>query len=185
MPVGKAGSQPQCTVNGCNNKSRSSGLCQEHYATWDLWRRRQDWYKPKKRIQQKCSIYGCGGKHHAKGLCRVHYNAKEVLENPGRNRKYHVLNTYNITIERYNNISKNQNSKCAICGSNQSELRNKLSVDHDHKCCQGEKSCGKCIRGLICGNCNRGIGLFGDSVELLQAAINYLKQYRIIGDLKL
>lgn len=30
-------------------------------------------------------------------------------------------------------------------------------VDHDHKCCSGDKSCGKCVRGILCPGCNTGM----------------------------
>lgn len=61
---------------------------------------------------------------------------------------------------------------CAICRS-----ADDLHVDHDHKCCPSTRraTCGKCIRGVLCGNCNRALGLFRDDVQRLQAAINYLK----------
>lgn len=49
-----------------------------------------------------------------------------------------------------------------------------LVVDHDHGCCPGQKSCGNCIRGLLCDNCNIGLGHFKDSVESLQLAIEYI-----------
>lgn len=64
-----------------------------------------------------------------------------------------------------------QGGGCAICGRTDKSLH----VDHDHRCCPGDKSCGKCVRKLLCGNCNRGIGLFGDSPELMEAAAAYLR----------
>jgi len=68
------------------------------------------------------------------------------------------------------NILEKQNHKCAIC--NNIELRANtqiaLSVDHCHNTFK--------VRGLLCGNCNRAIGLFKDNVDLLQNAINYLNQ---------
>lgn len=58
---------------------------------------------------------------------------------------------------------------CSICGSNE-----RLHVDHDHSCCPGVRSCGSCVRGVLCGTHNRAIGMFSDDVVLLQKAIDYL-----------
>ena len=56
-----------------------------------------------------------------------------------------------------------QGRRCAIC---RSKLGLKFVVDHCHKT--------GCVRGLLCSNCNTGLGLFGDSLERLHAALNYL-----------
>lgn len=73
---------------------------------------------------------------------------------------------YGISIATYNKMLKSQNYSCAICDTHISELTVNLAVDHCHKT--------KTIRGLLCYNCNSGIGRFKDSIELLKKAINYL-----------
>ena len=74
---------------------------------------------------------------------------------------------YNITIETYEEIYRNQNGVCAICEKlNISGKR--LAVDHNH-------STGK-IRGLLCNKCNTGLGNFNDNSEFLFKASEYLKQ---------
>lgn len=68
-----------------------------------------------------------------------------------------------------------QGDRCLICG-NKPHL---LVVDHDHKCCpQRHKTCGKCVRGLLCRSCNTLIGLAKESEEVLSKAIEYLQSYR-------
>lgn len=59
---------------------------------------------------------------------------------------------------------------CEICGAEGETL----AIDHDHSCCPGKYSCGECVRGFICNNCNNGLGRFMDDATLLQAAIDYL-----------
>jgi len=84
---------------------------------------------------------------------------------------------YGITLEQYEAMIDAQDGQCVICrrepsGANHSELR--LHVDHDHQCCPGTRSCGKCVRGLLCRACNVGLGHFGDDVEILLAALGYV-----------
>jgi hypothetical protein len=67
-----------------------------------------------------------------------------------------------------------QHGVCAIC-LNPPKEGTKLHIDHDHACCPGtEKACGKCFRGLLCGNCNRMLGLAKDDPQLLENARYYL-----------
>jgi hypothetical protein len=65
---------------------------------------------------------------------------------------------------------------CLICKRTDRQLH----VDHDHSCCptRGGTSatCGKCVRGLICGPCNRGLGLFFDDADALLRASEYLRR---------
>lgn len=89
----------------------------------------------------------------------------------------HIRNikSYGLTIEQYHKMLEDQNYACKICGMKESTFRKRLSIDHDHKCCPGTKSCGKCIRGLLCHHCNAGLGNFKDNINLLQKVIKYLK----------
>jgi hypothetical protein len=81
---------------------------------------------------------------------------------------------YGLTYEELLAMYEKQNHACKICFRVTS-----LVVDHDHKCCPTpekgrSKSCGKCVRGLICRACNHGLGNFEDNPERLQNAIKYL-----------
>jgi len=83
------------------------------------------------------------------------------------------LKKYNISIDDFNLLIKKQNNLCAICKNPETAIFNKkirkLAVDHCHKTLK--------IRGLLCGNCNIALGKFKDSVEILESAISYLKEY--------
>ena len=85
---------------------------------------------------------------------------------------------YNITHQIYYEMMDKQNGVCAVCKQPEQTHRN-LCVDHDHSCCVGDISCGKCIRGLLCSKCNRGLGLLGDSAYILQNALEYIKNGNI------
>ena len=94
---------------------------------------------------------------------------KEYREkNPNKNRNYQLKRNYNLTPEQYDEMYSNQHGRCAICGVHQSELAFNLAVDHDHE--TGE------VRGLLCRKCNSGIGYFKDDMELINKALDYLKE---------
>jgi hypothetical protein len=74
---------------------------------------------------------------------------------------------------QYKQMLDGQGGVCAICGEPPVEGKN-LSIDHDHSCCPGRTTCGKCIRGLLCNGCNLGIGYLKDDIERLRKAMAYL-----------
>lgn len=73
---------------------------------------------------------------------------------------------YGITLERYEQLFTQQGCVCAICGGEYTGDRS-LQVDHDHHTSE--------VRGLLCWDCNTGIGKFEHDVKLLEQAIEYLK----------
>lgn len=83
---------------------------------------------------------------------------------------------FGITIEDYKRMSQEQNGVCAICGKPETILDprrgilKRLVIDHDH-------DTGK-IRGLLCHNCNSGIGMLQDKQEIVQKAADYLLKYK-------
>lgn len=103
------------------------------------------------------------------------YRAANPEARRGTVRKSEILAKYGLTVQQYDEMLASQNGVCAICERPPGKKR--LCVDHDHLCCPGIKSCGKCVRGLLCDRCNRGIGLFGDSPQALKKAIRYLKKW--------
>ena len=73
---------------------------------------------------------------------------------------------YGITYEQYQEMCRDQDDRCKICGIPSQDLSVRLHIDHCH-------TTGK-IRGLLCQNCNRGLGMFKDNQELLLKAKGYL-----------
>lgn len=97
---------------------------------------------------------------------------KEKANNRYKNYKDEHRNTqlksdYNITLNEYVELLNKQNGKCAICDTSENNGKN-MYIDHDH-------TTGK-IRGLLCHQCNFGLGHFKDNVELLKKAIKYLQK---------
>lgn len=82
-----------------------------------------------------------------------------------RNGKPYSLRTEPSLKERYREMLKYQGGTCAICKKEPNGR--KFSLDHDHTTSQ--------IRGLLCNNCNVGLGFFNDNIEALKSAIAYLE----------
>jgi len=77
---------------------------------------------------------------------------------------------YNLTRADYEALLAKQGGACAVCR----EAADRYCVDHDHACCPRDSSCGKCVRGLLCHRCNRGLGQFLDDPRRLDSALEYL-----------
>jgi hypothetical protein len=78
---------------------------------------------------------------------------------------------YGITDKKYKTLLKKQKGGCGVCGIKNNIFRGKKvhwCVDHDHNT--------GAVRGLLCGACNRGIGLLGDSTVVIQKALDYLER---------
>lgn len=84
--------------------------------------------------------------------------------------RYYERN-YNMTLDEYLNLAEKQNFKCALCGQENYAMKDihsgALVVDHNHE--TGE------VRGLLCHNCNRALGLLQDSIHTIDKIIPYLK----------
>ncbi len=92
------------------------------------------------------------------------------------NRPYKVTwrrkHLYGISNETFKKLWDEQKGLCAVCERPllfKSTRKAKTCIDHNHVTKQ--------VRGLLCDSCNRGLGFFFDSLELLQKAIEYLKKY--------
>lgn len=107
--------------------------------------------------------------------CATHHRAVKKTRSSS-SRKSHLKNTYNMTPEQYEQLYEFQNGLCYICGpySGRNGRNKNLSVDHDHSCCPGRTSCGKCTRGLLCSRCNQLLGSIRDNPEAFQRGIDYL-----------
>lgn len=87
---------------------------------------------------------------------------------PDKHDKY-LKRMYGISLRQYEDMFNSQGKVCAICKCecNRSNTT-RLCVDHDHKT--------DIVRGLLCFQCNVGLGKFKDNVDLLNQAAQYLKE---------
>ncbi len=97
--------------------------------------------------------------------------AKAWTEGQGGKR----MERHNVSAERYVEMHDKYDGKCWCC-----QTRPATSVDHDHACCPGGNSCGKCVRGILCMQCNTGLGKLGDNEAGLLRALEYLRRAKTV-----
>ena len=110
--------------------------------------------------------------------CRNKYNLELYHKNPNQKEnhrkaswKHQIKKNYGLTVEDFRELEREQNCKCACCGIRKEQTQQiELYIDHDHLT-------GK-IRGLLCLQCNAGIGMLGDNLEGIQKAYDYLFRLR-------
>jgi hypothetical protein len=105
--------------------------------------------------------------------CYSHHNQRKRelrLANHGRR----VQSVYGISAQQYAALLEFQGGRCAIC-RRATGARKRLAVDHDHSCCRGPSSCGRCVRGLVCGPCNDVLAHFRDDPHTFAVGAGYLQ----------
>lgn len=98
-------------------------------------------------------------KEKSKEYYRLSDRYRSIVRNSG------LKNRFGITNEDYFEMLKDQGGVCGICETLPEDGKY-FHIDHDHE--SGE------IRGLLCKNCNHGLGNFRDDVNILKNAIEYL-----------
>lgn len=148
-----------CEVEGCDRPVEGRGMCQTHVkrfrATGQIveiaeLQKREEW-------GETCFVEPCTSEPFTKGFCRKHARA---------------VRQYGLTREETCVLFRE--AKCSVCGETEPG-RKDFHVDHDHACCDRPGSCGRCVRGLLCGNCNRALGNARDRPDLLRKLADYLE----------
>lgn len=190
-----------CSAPDCDRDGLVKGMCRKHY----MRLLRKGSIDPKrKNARKECSVDGCGNLTAAHGLCDRHYRRQryEAVRNPGRScafcggpiddgrkstarfcstsckvrstqparaRRYQLRVKYGIGDADFDALLVAQNGGCAICRTEKPRGRGqRFHVDHDHA--TGE------VRGILCSECNTGLGKFRDDPELVRRALEYLSR---------
>jgi len=120
-----------------------------------------------------------------RNLDREDYNRKRLKwANDNRERRTrqsrasHIKMKFNISIEKQEEMLKKQENRCAICSTLFKKRTDKLGrviptfcIDHDHET--------GTVRGLLCKQCNLGLGNFNDSLDVLLKATEYIKKFLV------
>ena len=175
-----------CSDSGCRKQSFARGLCQRHYGI----AYRSGALPPKQLMlgihslsnvdrdarTADCAVCGprvpirvrvrkgrgdieCMIKHRENQECS---RGRSRVPRKYRDRNYKRYKKYKLTQDDYDRMVANQQRRCAICQSEPPAL----VVDHDHET--------GAVRGLLCRNCNLGIGFLRDDLGLLRSAARYL-----------
>lgn len=135
----------------------------EKYNSWTVLERGQDRYDHGRYYLCQCS---CGRIKEVSFVSLKNGKSKGCLK-CARGTRSSIreirLHHYGLTEAELDSLILKQDGRCSIC------LREApLVIDHDHSTND--------IRGLICANCNVGLGMFNDSPERLERALQYLNQ---------
>ncbi len=128
--------------------------------------RRANYIANKEKVKVQTKAYRAANEEKVKAWGKAWHaeNRKRILD---YDRKRHLKQKYGLTLEGYAQIFETQDGRCKICGRKPGKKM--LAVDHCHKTLK--------IRGLLCGNCNQGLGNFKDDLSLLLKAAAYLEEH--------
>lgn len=203
--------RPTCTVEGCDRPNKARGYCQTHYMQYQRGVPITPIIKVRVRDRDPiCTVDGCDKPEQSNGLCGMHlqrtyrhgstdFRSRQTngprrpcgfpdCDRPmyyGGYCQKHIMRSrkaqgHGLTTERYIEMLQSQNFVCAICeepettkSSDSGEAR-ELAIDHCHET--------GIVRGLLCGFCNRGIGLLKDNPARIRKAADYIERFKV-GDL--
>jgi hypothetical protein len=171
---------PWCQSEFSPKSSRQvycSSKCQENFKAAKKTQKVERCQKPCEECGEP--FYGPSKKSkYCSPVCRHDGRRKKIVKSPTKERseqrkknnqstlRYRLKNWYGITDEYYYQMLKSQDNKCYICPREFDEF-NKPNVDHAHD------STGK-VRALLCGDCNKGLGLFKDNADRMRRASRYI-----------
>lgn len=157
----------RCASPGCNEPRRrvqAARYCEQHATSKD--------YKPQQAPPREC--VSCGEQHPiARGkryqICAGCHSQHAALITQASN--------HNMALDAL--LGYIRNPSCALCSkqfyTGRSPTRSTFAIDHDHTCCQGQRSCGQCVRGVLCNSCNLSLGHIESMIG--RAGLDHLVEY--------
>jgi hypothetical protein len=158
-----------CSVEGCDRPHQALGLCENH---WRANRHKRVRVEIKAKAERSCPHCGTIVDPQRRWRGPISYCSRECKEAAyiadGRaaavSLRAHYRNSYGLTMDE---VEVMRAKGCGICGTVEWMGRHSQAhIDHDH-------ATGR-VRGVLCHDCNTGLGKFRDDPELLAAAIRYL-----------
>lgn len=173
-----------CSITGCSGKHHCLGLCTKHYQRHSRYghtdlppSRSEQLFKEGKAYCSCCETtkpliefgddaHTVTGKRRYCSKCESDKSKTQYTKHIRRVKNRRLKHLFGISIDDYDKMALEQNGTCKICNRTPTS-GNLLSVDHNHAT--------EDIRGLLCQNCNAGLGMFQDDPIILERAIRYLK----------
>lgn len=188
---------PICAFTECDEAAAARTLCSTHYAQWsntgETWAinsrqrprgstavrdhsgRKQcarclEWREVESYGPHPNSMDGlraecahCRSKAYQRDRVRILSRAKEIR--------------FNLKPGQAEDMLEAQGNRCGVCRTDAPGTKGWV-IDHDHACCpEPGRSCGKCVRAILCGRCNLVLGQADDDVEVLARMIDYLTEH--------
>lgn len=184
-----------CSFDSCGLPQNAKGLCVSHYAQQNAGRPLTALYSTQRKRgtlalrdalgRKECA--GCKEWHdpsdfgpsqkNTDGLrsdCRFCRQASYAA-NRDKIIEARVLRHFNITIAERDRMLDQQGGVCATCKTDEPGVKGWV-IDHDHACCpESGRSCGECVRGILCSRCNLTLGLLNDDLAILDSMKHYLR----------
>lgn len=192
----------QRTARNSKKNSKHQGSCQECGKQISIQRRycssecrETNTYKRSLNVRSTGNLKTCSICRKTKDLSRFGFNrntkdgymrqcsscnssrVKEYIKKADwKGRKAYL--EHGLSESQYFSMLEKQKYSCKVCSN---EFSDKLLpvVDHDHLCCSGSWSCGKCVRGILCNGCNSALGFIRDSIDTAENLVVYLKTHQV------
>lgn len=118
-----------------------------------------------------------------KNYKRKSYQAwcKECANDPEMAKTRWLYHYYRLRFDDIDRMLAEQNYRCYGC---KVFIGDCWTVDHDHSCCDSQRSCGKCIRGLLCTPCNKILAFAKDKSQTLKNLAESLERSQRYGRFK-
>lgn len=117
-----------------------------------------------------------GNFHVGSKICRAASTERDSIQYA----KHGVARRNHVSSDWYKTQLAKQNGHCGLCPATVGSVRNpRFCYDHDHSCCAGRWSCGKCLRGLLCNSCNYRVGQLEEVLrdwDWVMRAMGYMKR---------
>lgn len=172
-----------CSQYGCTNMSSVRGLCGSHHHQIKSGKPLTQIHAPHDHAMRDAD----GNKFciTCRSWCPENFFSKSSEKPDGLayacqrcTRDAYRFRRYGLKPGQFEAMIDNQGGLCGLCRNPLGSGKD-VHIDHDHACCPDScKSCGDCVRGILCATCNKGMGHFRDDTNLLRAAADYIERHR-------